>query len=132
MRISSRFVRLTGVAVVALAAACGGGDSGTTSPPTHTTPSTPVVPSTPSSPVVTTSVSVDDNVFNPSNIQVSPGQTVTWTWVTSTVHNVTFSDGGSGNKGGSNVTFTKTFPTAGTFSYSCTLHGGMNGSVLVK
>ena len=118
------------VSSFALAAACGGGGTTTNSPTSPTTPTTPVTPSTPASPVQTTSVSVSDNQFDPVNIQVAPGSTVTWTWVSNaSLHNVTFSDGGSGDKIGS---FSKSFPTAGTFSYTCTLHGGMNGTVLVK
>jgi len=130
MRFSSRVFAF---AALTVAASCGGGGSdssaGATGP---TTPQTPVVPSSPATPVITTAVSIEDDFFNPANIQVSPGQTVTWTWSTSTTHNVTFSDSGSGDKGGENVTFSKTFPTAGTFNYNCTLHGGMTGTVLVK
>jgi len=33
---------------------------------------------------------------------------------------------------GTGASYSRTFNTAGTFSYTCTLHGGMNGSVLVK
>jgi len=133
MRFPSRVVAALALTAVTFAAACGGGgDSGTSSPTTPTTPQTPQTPSTPAAPVVTTSVSVEDDFFNPSNIQVSPGQTVTWTWSTSTTHNVTFGDGSSGDKGGANASFNKTFPTTGTFAYDCTLHGGMSGSVLVK
>lgn len=120
-------------AVVTLAA-CGGGDS--TSPSgTSSTPTTPTTPTTPSNtaPTQTNAVSVGDNFFSPSAIQVSPGTTVTWTWPSGTsTHNVTFSDGTtSGDKSAGSV-FTRTFNSAGTFTYVCTLHGGMNGSVLVK
>jgi len=126
--------RVLAIATIGFAAACGGGGDGGTTTPTSkpSTPSTPIVPSSPSSPVVTNAVIVDDNVFNPANIQVSPGASVTWSWATSSEHNVTFSDGGSGNKSGTNASYTKSFSTAGTFNYSCSLHGGMNGSVLVK
>jgi len=123
--------RILAVAAIALAGACGGGGD-STSPSTPSNPQPPVIPSQPSTPVITTSVQVDDDFFNPANIQVSPGQTVTWAWQTSTLHNVTFSDGGSGDKGGANVTFNKTFGTTGTFTYNCTLHPGMSGTVLVK
>ncbi|MGH7520593.1 MAG: cupredoxin domain-containing protein [Gemmatimonadales bacterium] len=33
---------------------------------------------------------------------------------------------------GANATFARTFPTAGTFTYQCTNHGGMTGSVTVN
>jgi len=81
---------------------------------------------------VTNAVSVSDNNFTPRNIQIAVGTTVTWTWESgATTHNVTFSDGGSGDRG-ANATFSKTFNSLGTFNYDCTLHGGMSGSVLVK
>ena len=87
-------------------------------------------------PVVTTSVTVDDNTFEPSDIQVSPGATVTWTWSGTTVqpHNVTFADASITDGGDqSSGTFATTMPaSAGTYSYQCTNHAGMTGSVLVQ
>ena len=125
--------RLSFVAVcAALITACGGGDSTTAPSTTGGTPSTPQTPSTPSSPVATNSVTVDNNFFTPANIQVSPGTTVTWSWVGGVTHNVTFTDGGTNSGDRSSGSFSRTFSTAGTFNYSCTLHGGMNGSVTVK
>jgi plastocyanin len=127
--------RLLLIAVpAALLAACGGGGSSNspTSPSTPSTPSTPTTPSTPASPILTSQVTVGDNFFDPANIQITPGTTVTWSWPSGTsTHNVTFQDANSGDKG-ANSSYSKTFPTAGTFSYQCTLHGGMSGSVLVK
>jgi plastocyanin len=77
-------------------------------------------------------VTVSDNQFAPSSITVAPGTIVTWTWSEgSSVHNVTFSDGASGDKG-AGATYQKTFPTAGTFSYQCTIHAGMSGTVRVQ
>jgi len=77
-------------------------------------------------------VTVGDDFFDPSNIQVSPGATVTWSWPSGvSIHNVTFSGDNSGDKGPGG-SFSKAFPTAGTFSYQCTLHAVMTGTVLVK
>lgn len=130
-------LHLAALPLIASLTACGGG-GGTTGPSGGTpsspsTPTTPSVPSTPETPAQTSAVTVQNNSFSPANIQVTPGTTVTWTWSSgSDIHNVTFQDGAfSGDKsaGGS---YSRTFATAGTFSYSCTLHGGMNGSVLVK
>jgi plastocyanin len=86
-----------------------------------------------SAPVATTSVTVSDDQFTPPNIQVSPGATVTWTWSANAgQHNVTFSDVASTTLSAGGF-FTRTFGTAGTFSYLCTLHPSvMTGSVLVK
>lgn len=86
-----------------------------------------------SGPVATNAVTVSDNTFSPNAITVAPGTNVTWTWSgASSIHNVTFGDGtGSGDKGAGS-TFSKTFTTAGTFTYQCTIHAGMTGSVVVQ
>ena len=72
--------------------------------------------------------------FNPTSITINRNGTVTWINDSDVSHNVTFAvapvEGNIGNHtSGSN---TRTFNTAGTFSYSCTNHGGMNGSVTVN
>ena len=73
--------------------------------------------------------------FTPSSITVSAGTTVKWTNKESTSHTVTstsqtplFSSGTLGNGG----TFSFTFDTPGTYPYRCTLHSGMNGTVVVQ
>ena len=82
-------------------------------------------------PVQTNQVSVGNDFFDPANIQVPVGTTVTWTWNSGgTAHNVTFADTASANLTGG-ATFSRTFGTAGTFAYSCTIHG-QTGSVLVQ
>jgi plastocyanin len=85
-------------------------------------------------PVVTTSVSVRDNLFDPAAIRVSPGATVTWTFVGGIPHNVNFpSTAISDSNNQTSGTFSTAMPTApGTYNYSCTLHPGMNGSVQVQ
>ena len=63
-------------------------------------------------------------------VPVPVGTTVTWTWNSGGIaHNVTFADTASANLTGG--TFSRTFGTAGTFAYSCTIHGSA-GSVLVQ
>jgi len=72
-------------------------------------------------------------VFTPASITVAPNSTVTWNWNSGGVtHDVTFTDGSrSGPK--SSGTFQKTFPTAGTFNYICSIHGSvMSGTVIVS
>lgn len=77
-----------------------------------------------------TAVSVVDNAFSPSCTKVTVGSTVTWTWNGSAVHNVTFSNSASPNQ--SSGTYQRAFPAAGTFAYQCTLHAGMNGSIIAQ
>jgi plastocyanin len=132
MRVRFSFIA---VPAVLFAVACGGGgDSSTGTTPTGpTTPTVPQTPSTPASPVLTNAVSVDNDFFSPANIQVTPGTTVTWSWVSgATTHNVSFTDGAGGSGDKASGSFSRTFSAAGTFDYRCTLHGGMNGTVLVK
>jgi len=117
-------LQILGAASIALAAACGGyGDGYTSGPPGGGGPPTPTA---------TNAVTVSDNQFAPSAIQVAPGTTVTWTWAQgSSVHNVTFQGGASDNLA-NGATFSRAFPTAGTFTYQCTLHPGMTGTVTVQ
>ena len=121
------------LAVLAVAlAACGGSSN-------PTTPSNPGTPGTPGTPGGSTctgtggAVSVVDNAFNPTCMQVNPGSNVTWTFQ-GTGHNVTFGNAALGSSGNQafGATYTKAFPSAGTFAYSCTNHPGMNGEVRVQ
>jgi len=73
------------------------------------------------------------NQFTPASVDISVGGTVTWTFQ-AVAHNVTFASGGGAptNIGNStNTDVSRTFNTAGTFTYDCTLHGGMTGTVIV-
>lgn len=78
-------------------------------------------------------VAVRNNLFDPATLEVPVNSTVTWTWSSDGVeHNVTFQTGpGSDNR--TSGSFARTFPTAGTYAYSCTIHGaqGMSGVVNV-
>jgi plastocyanin len=123
--------RAIGVVLFGLAA-CGGGDS--TAPPTQTPGgggSGGGGGGGGTSPVVTNSITVGDDIFTPASAQTSIGSTVTWTWQAQNEHNVTFASGSSSATQRTG-TFARQFPAAGTFDYSCTIHAGMNGSILVK
>ena len=72
--------------------------------------------------------------FSPQSISIKTGDSVSWIFQ-SVGHNVTFDavSGAPASIGGanSNVTINRTFPTAGTFTYHCTIHPSMTGSVTV-
>lgn len=85
-------------------------------------------------PVTTTSVTLLNTAFNPPDIRVSPSAVVTWTNQDNTIHNVTFSDASIGTTGNfSTGNKTLAMPaTPGTYTYRCTIHAGMSGTVLVQ
>ena len=75
------------------------------------------------------------NVFTPAFVAVARNGSVTWTFP-GIQHNVTFS-GTAGapanipNTGNSTTPVLRSFTTAGTYNYTCTIHAGMNGTVIV-
>ncbi len=69
--------------------------------------------------------------FNPTESDISAGGTVTFNNTSGTTHNVTFVSGAANipdHPSGSNI---RTFASAGTFEFSCTIHSGMAGRVIV-
>ena len=117
------------LALVAATACGGGGGSDGGGGPTG-----PGTPSTPANPIATTSVTMQGSAFDPSNIVVAPGATVTFDNADGILHNVTFAGSAVPPiSQWSTGTRTAVMPTApGTYNYNCTLHGGMNGSVKVQ
>lgn len=71
--------------------------------------------------------------FDPGSVTISQGGTVTWNFQ-SVTHNVTFTTAGAPANIGdtSNGSVARTFNTKGTFNYHCTIHAGMNGTVVVQ
>lgn len=71
-------------------------------------------------------VSIGDLFFEPDEVSVEVGDTVTWTHDGDLTHNVTSRDGSFASDNlASGETFTHTFTEAGDFAYRCTLHGQM-------
>lgn len=64
---------------------------------------------------------------------IKVGESVTWTNEDSVNHTVA-GDNGEFESGslGNGQSFTFTFPTAGTFTYHCTVHPSMKGTVVVQ
>jgi plastocyanin len=103
-------------AVAAVVSACGSdnsGGSGGSGPPT---------------------ISMHDLRFHPAHVSVKVGQRVTWTNDDTVDHNVTAKSGAKFMSqafgGGGKYTYTPRSP--GTITYVCTLHPGMNGTLVVK
>src|SRR5918999_1022499 len=79
-------------------------------------------------------VSMEGIQFQPAEVTVGVGDAVTWTNDDSVAHDVTADSFSSGESGGmaSGDTFEQTFDEAGTFDYVCTVHPGMEGTVVVE
>lgn len=78
-------------------------------------------------------VFIQGMAFSPSSITVKAGTTITWTNKDAATHNVTsnpalFSSGSMGT----GATYSYTFADMGTFSYTCTIHPSMKGTVVVN
>lgn len=107
--------------------------STTTSPAgsTSTPVSTPTTPNTPAA--SSASITLANFAFSPASITVKAGTKVTWTNKDSTTHTVT-SDTGVFNSGNlaPNASFSFTFSNTGTFTYHCSIHPSMTGSIVVQ
>jgi plastocyanin len=81
-----------------------------------------------------TEVSEVGIAFEPAEVTVAVGDTVTWSNDDEVPHDVTADSFSSGDPGGMQPgdTFEHTFEEAGTFDYVCTVHPGMEGSVTVE
>jgi plastocyanin len=77
-----------------------------------------------------TTVDAKDLKFQPPAIEVKPGTEVTWRFVDGSVpHNV--KGDGFVSKTQSSGTFSHRFTRPGEYRYTCTLHAGMAGRVVV-
>ena len=78
-------------------------------------------------------VAISNFTFNSNDLHVPAGTTVTWTNNDTAPHTVTADDGSftsvTLNKGD---TYSKTFSTAGTYHYHCTIHSMMKAEVIVE
>ncbi|MBI2916528.1 MAG: cupredoxin domain-containing protein [Chloroflexi bacterium] len=90
-------------------------------------------PTTAPGPAPTGDVTMGASSFSPGSLTVSAGKTVVWANTSSLPHTVT-APGASGFDSGILMvgsTYSYTFTAPGTYSYVCSLHPGMSGSVTV-
>lgn len=113
-----------GVLLAITLAACSSGGGGSPSPTD--------APSAGAPGGTTAAVSVVDFGFQPADLTVAAGTTVTWTNTGSATHTVKWSDGTPASTGlTSGATYQRTFDAAGTFPYVCGIHGSMSGTITV-
>jgi plastocyanin len=118
------FHRMLGLAAaIAITAACGSA----------------AAPTVPAAPAGGATAAIDVQGFKyPANTDVTKGTRVTWTNKDGTGHTVTSGtpptkDGKfEGQLSGSGGTFSFTFADAGTFTYFCSIHTTMTGTITVK
>lgn len=128
---------------IVIVAACGGSADTTTNPGNNQPPGGGNNNTNPNT------VTLVDSSFNPANITIKAGQTVTWQWTACTdttggygygngnacvTHQIMFDDGsGTVSPKQDQGTFNRTFSGTGTFKYHCTVHGSyMSGQVVVQ
>jgi plastocyanin len=111
---------------VALACCACGGSSSSPSTPTPTPTGTLVS-------IVSGSSNLTTTAYSPNPVTVSVGGTVTWMNNDNTAHTST-ANGGAFDSAtiAPGATFSRTFPTAGSFPYHCSVHPGMVGTVNVQ
>ncbi len=83
-----------------------------------------------------TTVTVSSNFFLPNSISIPVHGAVVWNWIGGT-HNVTQVSGpatfpGSATQGASSTYGPLVFDVAGTYTYECTIHTGMTGTIIVQ
>jgi plastocyanin len=114
--------RLAAVLLLTLCAGCSSSNTPTTSP----TNGTPVS-------IVAGSTTLSTTAYSPNPVTVAVGGTVTWMNNDTTPHTAT-GDDNSYNSGtiAPGGQFSRTFSTAGSYPYHCTLHPNMVGTVRVQ
>lgn len=105
----------------------GGGGS----TPTTTVPQSPTT-TLPSTPSPGGDVTIFDNGYTPSSKTIATGTTLVWSNTGALPHTVTASNG-SFDSGFvmAGQTYRRTFNTPGSYSYFCTIHPGMAGTLTV-
>jgi plastocyanin len=116
-------------AVLVLAAACGGGSAATPAGGGDHPPASAAAGCTGSG---GTPVAIAGSAYNPASVTVAKGGTVTWTNTDGTTHTVTFDAGPDCGRMSQGATVSRTFADAGTFTYHCTIHSFMKGTVVVQ
>ena len=81
----------------------------------------------------TMDVKIDNFTFGPAELTVKAGTTITWTNRDDIPHTVVSSDKAFKSKVlDTDEKFSATFRTPGTFSYFCSIHPKMTGTVVVQ
>jgi plastocyanin len=107
-------VVLTGVVLAVAVGACGAGSGAREA-----------------SPADVAAITMTNNTFQPSHVEVPARTTVTWTNGDQVPHDVKFDGGPESDVLAFGATYQQVFDDPGTFDYECTIHPGMVGRVTV-
>lgn len=112
------------VAVALFAAGC--------APAATPTPKPAATPGAPAAGEI--QVSIQGFAFSPQTLTVAPGTTVTWTNKDGAAHTATSQNKGGFDSGSlsQGKAFSYKFSQAGDYTYACTFHPNMTGTVAVK
>lgn len=86
---------------------------------------------TPNAVETTNNVNIKDFAFSPSDIKVKKGTMVTWKNEDSSIHKIKSDSFESGDINTGN-TYQFKFENVGTFTYICSIHPSMKGTVTVE
>jgi plastocyanin len=123
----------------ALAAGCGSSSSSSSNSSSASTPaasapatSTPAA-AAPAAGAGTVAVSMKNIQFSPKSVTAKVGQTIKWTNGDSVDHNVTATSGETfkSKNFAQGATYAYKLDKAGTIKYVCTIHPGMDGTIIV-
>jgi len=121
-----RTLRTAGLGIVLglIVSACSGGGAAS--------PASTEVPSAAAPAAGAGAVTIVDFGFQPTDLTVAAGSTVTWTNTGDATHTVKWSDGTPESAGlTTSATYARTFETAGAYPYVCGIHGSMTGTITV-
>ncbi|MCL5985529.1 MAG: cupredoxin family copper-binding protein [Actinobacteria bacterium] len=76
-------------------------------------------------------ITIQNFAFNPSEIQIKVGETVTWTNMDSAPHTIK-SDSFNSSTLNNGDSFSFTFDKSGNYDYSCGIHPNMKGKIIVE
>jgi plastocyanin len=121
----------------ALVAGCGSSSSSSSNSTSASTPAATPATSTPAATPAAGSgavaVSMKNIQFAPTSVTAKVGQTIKWTNDDSVDHNVTAKSGATfkSSNFGQGGTYSFKAAKAGTITYVCTIHPGMQGTIIV-
>ena len=77
-------------------------------------------------------VDISNFAFNPSELTIKIGDTITWINQDSVQHTITFDSGLDSGILSKGQNYPHTFDKAGAYTYHCKIHPSMKGKVIVK